>query len=96
MSEKQVLTRTIIENDEDYTVALMHCLPVEGAKPHSHFHKQVVYMLSGKGTFVCGGETIQLKAGYHFSIPGNVPHTFTKIEEETTWLEIFVPGRTDF
>jgi len=87
--------RTVLAYDEDYTVTKMCCQPGLGPAPHSHPHKQVIYVLSGSGEFMLGEEPIQLSGGKCVSIPGNVPHTFRVVEEEITWLEFFTPGRED-
>ena len=37
-----------------------------------------------------------LKAGDTVTIEPNVPHTFTRFDEETVFLEFFTPVREDF
>ena len=68
----------------------------EAAPAHSHPHLQVVYMIKGKGVFLCGEEEQMIQAGDTVQIDANVPHTFTSIEEDAEWLEFFTPVREDF
>lgn len=87
--------RTVLEHDGDFTLTKMNCLPGLGPAPHSHVHKQVIYVLSGKGIFQRGDERLNVEAGDHVAIPSNVPHTFYRVDEEICWLEFFTPGRED-
>ena len=87
--------RSVLEYDEDYTVTRMCCVPGLGPAPHSHPHKQVIYMLSGHAMFMLGEQPIEVFPGSHVAIPGDVPHTFRAVYEEITWLEFFTPGRED-
>lgn len=82
--------------DKGYTINLMRAKAGAAAPAHSHPHLQVVYMLSGSGDFLCGEEVQTVKAGDVIQIDANVPHTFTAIPEDTTWLEFFTPEREDY
>lgn len=79
-----------------YTVNLMQAKAGAAAPPHSHPHLQVVYMLSGRGDFLCGEETQTLRPGDVIQIDANVPHTFATIDEDSSWLEFFTPEREDY
>ena len=96
MSEKPTVIRRVLENQADYTVTHMWAAAGPGAPPHSHPHKQFIYILRGRGVFNRGGEPITVSAGDYLPIAGGVPHTFDEIIEEMDWLEFFTPGREDF
>lgn len=87
--------RTVLEYDGDYTLTRMCCRPGLGPAPHSHPHKQVIYVLSGRGVFLLDGRPIPVEPGSHVAIPSGAPHTFRCVYEEISWLEFFTPGRED-
>ena len=84
------------EGENGYTVNYMTGKKGAASPAHSHPHLQVVYMIKGKGVFLCGEEEQMLQAGDTVQIDANVPHTFTSIEEDAEWLEFFPPVREDF
>lgn len=84
------------EGENGYTVNLMKAAAGSSAPAHSHPHLQVVYILSGKGDFLCGEEIQTVTAGDTIQIDSNVPHTFDSFAEDTVWLEFFTPVREDF
>lgn len=50
----------------------------DGIKPHYHRdHDEVVYMVSGKGTFTLAGESHPIQAGMVMVIPAGVVHSAT-------------------
>lgn len=67
-----------------------------GAPLHSHPHRQIDYIVSGKGEFQVGDEKITVTAGDTIQIEPDVPHTFTRFDEDTVFLEFFTPVREDF
>lgn len=84
------------EGEHSYTVNFMKSKAGAGSPQHSHPHKQVVYMLSGKGNFHCGDEIQTLLPGDVVQVDPNVPHAFGSFDEDSTWLEFFTPFREDF
>ena len=84
------------EGENGYTVNFMTGKKGSSVATHSHPHKQVVYMIKGKGLFLCGGEEQLLQAGDTVQVDGDVPHGFPSIEEDSEWLEFFTPVREDF
>lgn len=84
------------EGEGGYTVNLMQAKAGATAPAHSHPHRQVVYVLSGRGDFLCGEEVQTMQAGDVLMIDPDVPHTFNTFFEDTTWLEFFTPAREDY
>ncbi len=82
--------------ENGYTINYMEARRGASAPPHSHPHLQAVYILSGSGVFLCGGEEIPMESGDILQIGPNVPHTWKEVFEETKWLEFFTPEREDF
>lgn len=84
------------EGENAYTVTLMNAKPDTVLPLHSHPHKQMVYVLSGKGNFRCGDEIQTLISGDVVQISADVPHTFESFAEATVWMKFFTPCREDF
>ncbi|MCI9044892.1 MAG: cupin domain-containing protein [Peptococcaceae bacterium] len=84
------------EGEGGYTVNLMQAKAGAQAPAHSHPHQQVVYIISGRGDFLCGQETQTLTAGDVVQIAADVPHTFVSVAEDAVWLEFFTPAREDY
>ena len=63
---------------------------------HGHPHEQTGYMISGKLEFVIDGKNIIANPGDSWSIPGDVEHSATSIDEETVVIEVFSPVREDY
>ena len=62
---------------------------------HGHPHEQTGYLVSGQMEFVIAGERIMAYIGDSWSIPGDVQHSATAIEE-TVVVEVFSPVREDY
>ena len=88
--------RVILADDPDFTLTRMSAPPSRGPTPHSHPHKQLVYVLSGSGAMLVGEELIPVKAGSVVAVPPEVPHIMHHVTEPTEWLEYFTPGREDW
>ena len=94
-----VISRKLLafqDGENGFTLNLMQGKAGATAPPHSHPHRQVVYILSGRGDFQCGDEIREMKAGDVLEIDPQVPHTFASLAEDTQWLEFFVPFREDY
>lgn len=87
--------REIVADDPDYTLTHMSAPPCRGPAPHSHPHKQLVYVLRGSGAMLVGDRLIEVHAGSVVAVPPNVPHIMHHVTEDTEWLEYFTPGRED-
>lgn len=88
--------RTVLADDEGYTLTKMSALPCRGPAPHSHPHKQLVYVLRGAGAMLVGDALIEVHAGSVVAVPPDVPHIMHHVTEPTEWLEFFTPGREDW
>ncbi len=88
--------RTVLADDEGYTLTKMSALPCRGPAPHSHPHKQLVYVLRGAGAMLVGDALIEVHAGSVVAVPPDVPHIMHHVTEPTEWLEYFTPGREDW
>lgn len=42
-----------------------------------------------------GNEVRRMHAGDIVQVPGNVPHAFCRVYQDTRWLEFFTPARED-
>lgn len=42
-----------------------------------------------------GDEVRRMHAGDIVQVPGNVPHAFCRVYQDTRWLEFFTPARED-
>ena len=88
--------REVLADDPDYTLTRMSAGPCRGPAPHSHPHKQLVYVLRGRGAMLVGEELIEVHAGSVVAVPPNVPHIMHHVTEDAEWLEYFTPGREDW
>lgn len=72
--------------------------PTEAPDPfHSHPHEQVSYMAEGEVyLFVGDEEKVLLKAGDHFAIPSDIPHTIQRLTAKVRIIDCFNPLREDF
>jgi quercetin dioxygenase-like cupin family protein len=62
---------------------------------HSHPHRQVTYVLSGRFEVEIDGERRVLEAGDSFFAPGGVVHGVTALVEGEL-LDVFTPARREF
>ncbi len=78
-------------------VTLAYWTIAEGAvlPEHSHPHEQVVNMFSGEMELTVSGETMRLRAGDVFAIPGGAPHSGRALTEVKV-LDVFSPVREDY
>lgn len=97
MSPTCSLERLCFDDTGDtYTLNRLTAKKGAGAPLHSHPHRQIDYVVSGQGEFQVGEEKMVLKAGDTIQIEPDVPHTFTRFDEDTVFLEFFTPVREDF
>ncbi len=62
---------------------------------HSHPHRQVTYVASGRFDATIGGERRTLEAGDSFFAPSDVPHGVVALEDGVL-IDVFAPARQDF
>jgi quercetin dioxygenase-like cupin family protein len=62
---------------------------------HKHPHEQMGMILGGIMIFTIENETVALKKGDAFLVPGNVEHS-ARFEVRTTILDVFSPPREDY
>lgn len=62
---------------------------------HSHPHDQAVYVVAGRVTVVCAGQTIELQGGDSFVVSGGTVHQVSAVEDSIT-AELFTPCREEF
>jgi len=69
----------------------------EGAKLplHQHPHEQTGYLIAGYLRFEINGESVEMRPGDSWSIPGDIPHR-VDVLENTKLVETFTPVRDDF
>ena len=66
----------------------------KGAR-HAHPQEQLVYVLSGRLSFICGTEKFEIKAGDSFIVPGDVEHEAAALEDCVV-IDVFNPTRPDY
>jgi mannose-6-phosphate isomerase-like protein (cupin superfamily) len=55
-----------------------------------HLQDEIYFVLSGKGDFYCGGETVKFDKGDLLFVPGGVEHRFENFTDDfITWVVFF-------
>jgi quercetin dioxygenase-like cupin family protein len=62
---------------------------------HTHPHEQIGYLAAGRCRFRIGDQEQILEALDAYSIPGNVPHGVTALED-CTFVDVFSPPREEY
>lgn len=62
---------------------------------HTHPHEQIGYLQSGRALFRIGDEERVLEALDGYSIPSNVPHGVTALED-CIFVDVFSPPREEY
>lgn len=71
--------------------------PGHEPRPHTHPHEQIVYIVSGHGTFTVGGETADVAQGDMLVVPpGVLHHAVAAGDEPMVDLSVFNPRRDDY
>ena len=82
------------EGEGGYTVNLMQAKAGAQAPAHSHPHQQVVYIISGRGDFLCGQETQTLTPAMWCKLPPTFPtHLFPWQRTPFGWNFLPQPGK---
>jgi mannose-6-phosphate isomerase-like protein (cupin superfamily) len=66
---------------------------VDPQKPHKE--DEVYVILSGRGKFVCEGETIDVESGQTIYVPAGNEHRFFDVAEDLDILVIFAPAEAE-
>lgn len=71
--------------------------PGHEPRPHTHPHEQIVYIVSGHGTFTVGEEAVDVTQGDMLVVPSGVPHyAVADGDEPMVDLSVFNPRRDDY
>ena len=71
--------------------------PGHEPRPHTHPHEQIVYIVSGHGTFTVGDETTDVEQGDMLVVPSGVLHYAVAAGDEPMIdLSVFNPRRDDY
>jgi quercetin dioxygenase-like cupin family protein len=62
---------------------------------HSHPHEQIGYVTRGALEFTIGDQTVVLRAGDGYAIPGNVVHAVRALEDSAA-VDVFSPVREEY
>jgi quercetin dioxygenase-like cupin family protein len=70
-------------------------LPAGSIDPQNpHTQDEVYYVISGRGSFTCDGETIPASPGSTIYVAANAEHRFHNITEDLTVLVLFAPAES--
>jgi quercetin dioxygenase-like cupin family protein len=90
------VTRRVFSG-ENATLAFTTLHPGHTARPHSHPHEQIVYVISGELRFVVGDEEVIVTAGDMLVVPPGVEHWAQTLSDEPALdLSIFSPRRDEY
>jgi quercetin dioxygenase-like cupin family protein len=79
------------------TLAWGSLTPGHEPRPHTHPHEQIVYIVSGHGTFTVGEETAEVRQGDMLVVPSGVLHYAVAAGDEPMIdLSVFNPRRDDY
>jgi quercetin dioxygenase-like cupin family protein len=79
------------------TLAWGSLTPGHEPRPHTHPHEQIVYIVSGHGTFTVGEETAEVGQGDMLVVPSGVLHYAVAAGDEPMIdLSVFNPRRDDY
>ncbi len=63
---------------------------------HSHPHEQIGYMVEGEAEFVIEGDSLQVRAGQMWRLPGGVRHKVIAGDRPMRAIDVFYPPREDY
>jgi len=89
------VSRQILSHDEDMMVVRVEFSQGAEGPPHSHFHRQVTYVESGRFRVTIDGEVAELVKGDTFIVPAHVVHGAFAVEPGCL-IDVFTPRRSDF
>jgi quercetin dioxygenase-like cupin family protein len=90
------VSRSVFSGD-GATLAFTTLEPGHTARPHSHPHEQIVYVLEGELLFVVGDEEAVLAAGDMVVVPPGVEHWAQTLGEgPAVDLSVFTPHRAEY
>jgi quercetin dioxygenase-like cupin family protein len=79
------------------TLAWGSLTPGHEPRPHTHPHEQIVYIVSGHGTFTVGEDTAEVSQGDMLVVPSGVLHYAVAAGDEPMIdLSVFNPRRDDY
>ena len=80
---------------ETMTIARLQLSKGCAVPEHSHHNEQISMVETGAIRFTLAGEEVIVKGGEALSIPPNVPHSATALED-TFVIDLFSPPRDDW
>src|SRR4051812_20036350 len=60
-----------------------------------HMEDEVYYVISGRASFTCNGETVPANSGSTIYVAAHAEHRFHDIAEDLTILVLFAPAEID-
>jgi quercetin dioxygenase-like cupin family protein len=82
---------------EGATMVLNYIEPGHDAKPHSHMHEQIVYIMNGECDFHIDAEIFPIKEGGLLYVPPDVEHYIVaRGNKPVINLDVFSPKRSDY
>lgn len=96
-TEVRAGVRRSVFSGEGATLAFTTLEPGHTARPHSHPHEQIVYVLAGELLFVVGDEEVVVRAGDMLVVPPGVEHWAETLGDEPALdLSVFSPRRDEY
>jgi len=89
------VTRRVLAHDDDMMLVEFSFKAGVELPLHSHPHKQISCVVSGKMEFTMGGEVFIMNPGDSMMISPDVTHGAKPLEDSVV-VDIFSPARKDF
>jgi quercetin dioxygenase-like cupin family protein len=89
------VTRQILGHDAQLMMVRVTIAKGSVGAPHTHPHRQVSFIESGRFQLTLGAEKRELKAGDSFFVEPNLPHGVVALEDGVI-LDVFSPAREEF
>lgn len=96
-TEVRAGVRRSVFSGDGATLAFTTLEPGHTARPHSHSHEQIVYVIAGELLFVVGDEEVVVRAGDMLVVPPGVEHWAETLGDEPALdLSVFTPRRDEY
>ena len=80
---------------QSMTLSVVEMEPHAVIDEHSHPHEQIGYMIQGEAEFIIEGESVHVRAGQMWRLPGGVRHKVIAGDKPMRAVDVFHPVRED-